>query len=290
MNNPFSITVFGNYRKGVNLQMKETCLIDSESRADISLCDMESYTERFWKFRIIVSGVYTCTVKEDTYEVSEGTLIISGPNQNDHFTAITLQHTYYEVCVSDEKLHPLCVANFKESLYQRLCQSETPIFLNLSHSTSWEIQQFIVGIARMTQRQEEASAMCIKSVVAYMLGQVIMNEHIQHTDSPFSTQLLFIQNPSVFSMSAADIIRQSGYSRSQYLRKFKQETGVTLTKYLIDLRINYAKSLLQSTSKSILEIALEVGYDSVNYFIRIFREHVGVTPLQFRYQNQQHKE
>ena len=171
-----------------------------------------------------------------------------------------------------------------------MCDPHNPVVLRLPYSTSQEVQQTIVRISYMARERTDVSDMYIQSIVTYLLGQVIVNEETSYRNSDFFAQLLLLQQPSMFSLSSSEIIRRSGYSRSQYLRKLKKETGVTLTKYLMNLRINYAKSLLQTTSKSILEISIEVGYDSVNYFIRIFKEHTGVTPLQFRHQNEQFKE
>ena len=43
-----------------------------------------------------------------------------------------------------------------------------------------------------------------------------------------------------------------------------------------------AKKLLKNTRESILEISLEVGYDSSAYFSKIFKRRTGMTPLEYR--------
>ena len=63
---------------------------------------------------------------------------------------------------------------------------------------------------------------------------------------------------------------------------FKNMTGYSPIRYITKRRIGEAQSLLISTTKSITDIALEVGYDSPGYFDRVFAKEIGVTPKKFR--------
>lgn len=70
---------------------------------------------------------------------------------------------------------------------------------------------------------------------------------------------------------------------SQYLcHFFKEISGVSPIQYLIHFRIEQAKKELQETTKSILEISFDCGFDNISYFIRQFKKIAGVTPRQFR--------
>ncbi len=72
---------------------------------------------------------------------------------------------------------------------------------------------------------------------------------------------------------------------SQYLcRFFKEITGISPIQYLISLRLEQACALLRDTTKPILEISMECGFDNVSYFIRKFKEHNGCTPREYRKQ------
>jgi two-component system response regulator YesN len=71
-------------------------------------------------------------------------------------------------------------------------------------------------------------------------------------------------------------------SREHISRKFKQETGMTLSKYITELRISQAKSWLQETDKSIYSISTMLGYQDEIYFSKLFKKVVGMTPFEFR--------
>jgi AraC family transcriptional regulator len=74
----------------------------------------------------------------------------------------------------------------------------------------------------------------------------------------------------------------AGLSPYHFLRLFKQSVGKTPLQYVIHCRMEKAKRLLAETKLSITEIALEVGYESLNHFIGHFRRHTGITPTAYR--------
>ena len=75
---------------------------------------------------------------------------------------------------------------------------------------------------------------------------------------------------------------RSYFSHRHLTRLFLQYTGQTLNEYLLVARMNYAAMLLRTTQQDLLQISAAVGYDSLSYFIRIFKEHFKTTPKQYR--------
>lgn len=65
-------------------------------------------------------------------------------------------------------------------------------------------------------------------------------------------------------------------------RVFKKYTGDSLNQYLIHLKLGYAQNLFRDTSKSIAQVAEEVGYDNPSYFSQLFKKKFGVTPGAYR--------
>ena len=70
---------------------------------------------------------------------------------------------------------------------------------------------------------------------------------------------------------------------SYYFSKlFKEVSGYNFIEYVTNMRIELAKELLMDGSLSMKEICVDVGYGDPNYFSRIFKKCVGVTPTEFR--------
>ena len=55
----------------------------------------------------------------------------------------------------------------------------------------------------------------------------------------------------------------------------------TYKDFVINLRVEYAKKLLQEGELSVAEIANQIGYSSVSYFIRMFKEATSITPAKY---------
>ena len=94
--------------------------------------------------------------------------------------------------------------------------------------------------------------------------------------------LKFIQEHYQEPLQIEDLAARQGIS-SRFLRRyFTQEIGMSCLDYIQALRLNKAKELLWETSKSVTEIALETGYGTPQYFSRIFRQEIGMTPSEYR--------
>ncbi len=67
-----------------------------------------------------------------------------------------------------------------------------------------------------------------------------------------------------------------------FSRVFKQATGMSPLQFVTRERISRAQQLIRETSRSLIEIALEVGYTSPSHFAKVFRRVTGTTPKEFR--------
>lgn len=80
-----------------------------------------------------------------------------------------------------------------------------------------------------------------------------------------------------------DILAEKVYLTPHYLSSiFIQEKGIGINKYLKNVRMEKAREMLRDTNMKISAISERVGYSSVSYFCRSFRNEYGVTPDQYR--------
>lgn len=71
---------------------------------------------------------------------------------------------------------------------------------------------------------------------------------------------------------------------------FKMETGENLNKYITRFRMEKSKSMLRQTNIKVGDIAAQVGYSNASYFISVFRNHEGCSPVQYRERIAEHEE
>ena len=79
-----------------------------------------------------------------------------------------------------------------------------------------------------------------------------------------------------------EIAEQFNYHPYHINRLMKAHTQKTLHEYLIDYRLHMAKNFLRTTTLNVTAIAEKTGFSSYTYFIKLFRERTGISPLQYR--------
>ena len=89
------------------------------------------------------------------------------------------------------------------------------------------------------------------------------------------------------AISIQDLPGRVGLSTATFYRIFAQTTNATPNAYLTSLRINHARRLLETTDKTIADIAQECGFCDHSHFVHVFRRERGQTPGQYRTRHQQ---
>lgn len=87
----------------------------------------------------------------------------------------------------------------------------------------------------------------------------------------------FKEDPSLIALSEEFFVSPTYLSK-----RFKEKTGINISEYIEKLKIEHAKTMLLVSNISVTEIAAEVGYMDSNYFSRVFKKTMGMTPRDFR--------
>ncbi len=96
----------------------------------------------------------------------------------------------------------------------------------------------------------------------------------------------YIDNHFYETINLVDIAKKYHVSKEHLSRIFKKEVGVSVQNYIIEKRIEYAKRLLMRNGLlSIKTISIMSGYLDLQYFYRVFKRKVGVTPSDYRTSN-----
>ncbi|MCR5847937.1 MAG: AraC family transcriptional regulator [Lachnospiraceae bacterium] len=105
-------------------------------------------------------------------------------------------------------------------------------------------------------------------------------------ESPYSKPILFCLNyiDSHFNekIILEDIAEKTGLHPCYLATLFKKETGKTFGNYLTEKRIETSKALLSKTDYSFTQIACSLAFCSQSHFTKVFRQHTGFTPKQYR--------
>ena len=105
-------------------------------------------------------------------------------------------------------------------------------------------------------------------------------------DAEFSMLLDYIEHNLSEDISLDSLAQQAHFDKSYLIARFKESLGTSPMRYVSHLRIERAKVLLATTDDSITQIAQAVGFSSIHYFSRFFKEKEGVAPIEYRQQRQ----
>jgi len=114
---------------------------------------------------------------------------------------------------------------------------------------------------------------------------VVNHQRENHFSYHVSKSIRYMQENFSSPITLQDISDHTGLTAEYFCRLFKSETGMTFSHYLTQLRIDHAKSLLESTGHRISQVASACGYTNISYFSRIFKEHTGFKPNEYRFDN-----
>lgn len=83
-------------------------------------------------------------------------------------------------------------------------------------------------------------------------------------------------------LTLEELLNYANVSRRQLERLFQNHLETSPSRYYLELRITYARRLLQQTNKSIIDVAIASGFVSSSHFSNCFKDYFGVAPSAFR--------
>lgn len=243
-----------------------------------------------WELVLFEKGVCINGVNEKQFTATRGDIFLLGPPHIHEIQFKTQEHLHRDVYFSVEEMKNIC-ANFSPTLYDELSDNKQLLTLTLSPSVYETIDMLMQNLDALilaTYTDSNISHNSLRGIAHAILNLVLSIFYSQSAlkkisiPLPLLTVLNNLKSPEYFTQKVNDIIADINYSHSQFLKIFKQHTGVSLVQYLQHLRINYAAELLRNTNDTVLSVCEKSGYDSLSFFIKSFKSTYGLTPLQYR--------
>ncbi|MFP7170708.1 response regulator [Terribacillus sp. 7520-G] len=92
----------------------------------------------------------------------------------------------------------------------------------------------------------------------------------------------YVRNYYMEDVSLERLSKLFFLTKEHISRKFKQETGTTLSRFVTNCRMKQAKQWLEETDKTLYDIACLLGYQDEKYFSKLFKKETGLTPTAYR--------
>ncbi|MEG2338964.1 MAG: PocR ligand-binding domain-containing protein [Clostridium sp.] len=122
------------------------------------------------------------------------------------------------------------------------------------------------------------------------MSNIIINSYVEENNNGSDISVSRTLKPAIDyiythkseNISVKDMANLCHISQSYFSRLFVKETGEKFSSYISKLKIDWAKSILEETDISIVQISEELGFNEPGYFIKMFKKHEGITPSVYR--------
>lgn len=224
------------------------------------------------------NGVFTFgTTNKQTCYITEGKMFFLMPG---------VWHTYKPIEKSGWNEYWI---GFKGNIIDKIV--EEGFFINRPPVFTIGLNERIVDLylkaIEIANEERAGYQQALSGIVMHILGLMYYRDKTRDFQDENLIQKMnkakVIMRESVYkNISAEDIAGELNISYSGFRRAFKEFTGSSPSKYMVELKLNEAKLLLSTTSQSVKEIAYSLNYENPDYFPVFFKKRTGMTPLEYR--------
>ena len=167
---------------------------------------------------------------------------------------------------------------------------ENFIYLRRENETTAEIFSNLIKMSEENSKKDSVNALFVDGYTKILLGLLHRNGIIADLSScidknaitKLSAVFEHVEENLSREISLEEVATLNGMNREYFCRFFKRSCGITLVDYLNFARIHRAEELLISTQESISDISELLGFSSVSYFTRVFKNITNTTPAYYR--------
>jgi AraC-like DNA-binding protein/mannose-6-phosphate isomerase-like protein (cupin superfamily) len=194
--------------------------------------------------------------------------------------------TLVMVCFYDHTFWDNAAAFEVLSLFRENFPAVSPFSLKNNYSRLRIKNSFRVMLVEQLQRREGSLAALWCQLVQLLVFLMRINKEQQKLAAAdprtlaVAGSIYFIDNNFYRPIKVDELATIANLSYRRYTEQFRRNTGKTVTQYLSEIRVAYAKRIMLET-EDIMYAALESGFGDLAHFYRVFKRTTGLTPKRF---------
>lgn len=251
-----------------------------------SACGMHFHDEiELLKIR---RGALLCITSDKKYRASKGDIVFIN-SRVPHYTVVDENFSY-------SSLLQINVDEFSENNNTKYLlrfinsRDNQMVVFKAKDPKTTELHHYFETISNEYKNRENAYEAYIKANIFNILAFLYRNKALVDSNVFFDVKsidkilpvLLYIEENYKEFISLESVSDILNLNQHYFCRLFKKITNRTFTDYINFVRVCKAEKLLSSTSKSVMEVAFEVGFSSPSYFNRVFKRYENCTPTAYR--------
>lgn len=246
----------------------------------------------FWQLLYVDRGEYTCSIEKELHTLSAGQMILAEPNKVR--TSVSCKNAMVAIisfrCISDGmnsiKNKAITLSDDDRKLLSRILTAGVDIFKIVSDNPQYDGQEPRDGTAdyELQMIKNSLELLFINLYEPYrkeIKARPTAQNQINYYEQKFRTIENYMLKNLHRSITVDEICEATGFSSSTIKRIFSSRAKCGALHYFIKLKIKEAKRLIKETDMSMTEISEKLGFSSIHYFSRIFKNITGVSPSQY---------
>lgn len=246
-----------------------------------------SHTHEFYEIMCVIKGSSTQIINSKRIKLPRQSLYFLRPGDTHQILSQTENTNILSLSVKPDTVNSF-LSVYGSVLSNLIEKSAFPPSIEFdSHASSYISNAHKALICQQPEEYEMYCNIILGKVIhSFALQGQLANSIDTVTHDKLNKNLLValnkINHPENIAKGVPYLQELSGYSRPQLCRLMKNHLNQTPSEYIQNLRLNYALNLLRHTNTPISIIAEQVGFSSTSYFVSIFKDTYGITPLQKR--------
>lgn len=170
---------------------------------------------------------------------------------------------------------------FHYKLFEKLCQENTGMELPAGDPVKYQKNMKLNSIRQQDIQSLLGSSGMLSLLLAEFIDSPKMNFKSE-THLRISESIKFIHTHIGANLSLVELAKSTCMSPDHYTRKFKELTGQTPIDYINRQRIEKAQLLINTSSYSLSDIAVQCGFNGNSYFTKVFKKYVNESPRHYK--------
>ena len=238
----------------------------------------------------VKKGKVTIFIEEEVFHADQGDLFFVNSGGLHFMESDDMGVEYYTILFPLEFISFQSEDMLEESLFLPLRQKQLLFPIVVENKYKKELSRCVDQIILVNEDKTFGFQLRTKIFLLELLEYLLKEDCFQNADYVNRNSLqrdliTFVQKHYMEKISLSMLAQEFHLSEKYVSWYFKEHFSISFMQYVLHLRMSKAKDLLVTTDRAITEVALSCGYQSVNLFIRNFKEIYGLTPLQYRKQS-----
>ncbi len=254
--------------------------------------DLEAHNHRFFELAYVKEGTALHTLSGTSTTLRPGDYFIVDYGSVHSYTNchnLTLINCLFQPEIIDETLKGCC--SFEALLhvcllrYYKLYLGNTPAN-RIFFDEEGRIQTLLIGMIKEFEEKNVGYAEICRSrlfeILILIMRNVVDDKVSIIQNEIILNAILYIRDHYQSHSLLSKFCKQYHYSPQYISRRFKEDTGFTISEYLQKVRIEKSCELLAGSTMTIARIAEEVGYTDLKFFNQLFKKMIKMSPREFR--------